>query len=56
MTLVSIQVLSIPKLITDIHCVKFKATMRNFQFLLILAPPLDKSGSDTSTFCHKDLC
>lgn len=24
----------------------FKVTMRNFQLLLILAPPVDKSGSD----------
>ncbi len=30
---------------------KVKATTTNFQFLLILAPPLDKSGSYTSAYC-----
>ncbi len=33
----------------------FKVTTKNFQFLLILAAPLDKSGSDTSAYCRKDL-
>ncbi len=33
----------------------FRVTMRNFQFLLILAPPLDKSSSNTNAYCHTDL-
>ncbi len=32
-----------------------KVTTRNFPFLLILAAPLDKSCSDTSTYCPQDL-
>ncbi len=34
----------------------FKETTKNFQFLLILAASWDKSGSDTGTYCPKDLC
>ncbi len=34
----------------------FTVTMRNFPFLLILAPPSDKSSCDTSAYCRKDLC
>ncbi len=36
--------------------INFKVTMSNFQFLWIVAPPLDKGGSDTSAYCWKDLC
>lgn len=34
---------------------QFKVAMRNFQFLVIVAPPLDKSGRDTSAYSCKEL-
>ncbi len=32
---------------------QFKAAGWNFEFVLILAPSLDKSGMTTTAWCHK---
>ena len=35
------------------YLLEVKAATRNFQFFLIVAAPVDKSGMSTTTSCHK---